>query len=120
MVRKRIFPCPVLDIVNRANGFLLDLAVPNRQIQDMPQAFQVVLDGFGGVPFSYQFLFGLIGRDADGPGSFSGAKGLSASTMSRLKQAWGEEYAAWRQRPLGDEQWVYIWVDWIYSGLRAE
>lgn len=48
------------------------------------------------------------------------AKGLSASTVARLKQIWREEYEIWRQRRVDDEQWVYIWVDGIYSGLRAE
>lgn len=48
------------------------------------------------------------------------AKGLSASTVARLKQIWREEYDTWRQRRLDDEQWVYLWVDGIYSGLRAE
>ncbi len=48
------------------------------------------------------------------------AKGLSASTVARLKQTWREEYEIWRQRRVDDEQWVYIWVDGIYSGLRAE
>jgi transposase-like protein len=48
------------------------------------------------------------------------AKGLSASTVSRLKHTWREEYEAWRQRRVDDDHWVYIWVDGIYSGLRAE
>ena len=48
------------------------------------------------------------------------AKGLSASTIARLKQVWREEYDTWRQRRLDDEQWIYMWVDGIYSGLRAE
>ncbi len=48
------------------------------------------------------------------------AKGLSASTVARLKQSWREEYEGWRQRRLDAEQWVYIWVDGIYSGLRAD
>ena len=48
------------------------------------------------------------------------AKGLSASTVSRLKQTWREEYEGWRQRRLDADHWVYIWVDGIYSGLRAE
>jgi len=48
------------------------------------------------------------------------AKGLSASTVARLKQIWREEYAVWRQQRLDADQWVYIWVDGIYSGLRAE
>lgn len=48
------------------------------------------------------------------------AQGLSASTVARLKQAWREEYHTWRQRRVDDEEWVYIWADGIYSGLRAE
>lgn len=50
----------------------------------------------------------------------SEAKGLSASTVARLRQTWQEEYKAWRQRQLDGDHWVYIWVDGIYSGLRAE
>ena len=48
------------------------------------------------------------------------AKGLSASTVARLKQVWREEYAIWRQRRFDADQWVYIWIDGIYSGVRAE
>jgi putative transposase len=48
------------------------------------------------------------------------AKGLSASTIARLKQQWGEEYRRWCETRLDKEQWVYIWADGVYSGLRAE
>ncbi|WP_454061957.1 IS256 family transposase [Candidatus Nitrospira salsa] len=48
------------------------------------------------------------------------AEGLSASTVARLKQIWREEYDCWRHQRLDVDQWVYIWVDGIYSGLRAE
>lgn len=48
------------------------------------------------------------------------AKGLSASTVARLKQTWREEYQTWRQHRLDDDEWVDIWVDGIYSGLRAD
>lgn len=48
------------------------------------------------------------------------AKGLSASTVSRLKQRWAAEYDAWRQRRWDKDRWVYLWADGIYSGLRAE
>jgi putative transposase len=48
------------------------------------------------------------------------AKGLSASTVARLKQIWREDYDIWRHRRLDANQWVYLWVDGIYSGLRAE
>ena len=48
------------------------------------------------------------------------AKGLSASTVSRLKQVWGQEYQSWRDEPLDKDRWVYIWADGVYSGLRGE
>jgi len=50
----------------------------------------------------------------------SEARGLSASTVARLKQTWREEYTTWQQRRLDKEDWVYLWVDGIYSGLRAD
>ena len=53
----------------------------------------------------------LIGPDA---------KGLSASTVSRLKQVWGQEYRTWRDEPLNKDRWVYVWADGVYSGLRGE
>jgi len=49
----------------------------------------------------------------------SEARGLSASTVARLKQRWGKEYKDWCKRSLGNDQWVYLWVDGVYSGLRA-
>jgi len=48
------------------------------------------------------------------------AKGLSASTVSRLKQVWAQQYRAWGEERLDKDRWVYIWADGIYSGLRAE
>ncbi len=48
------------------------------------------------------------------------AEGLSASTVSRLKQVWGQEYRDWREERLDKERWVYVWADGVYSGLRVE
>ena len=48
------------------------------------------------------------------------AKGLSASTVSRLKQIWGQEYRNWCDGPLDKDRWVYVWADGVYSGLRGE
>lgn len=48
------------------------------------------------------------------------ARGMSASTVSRLKQVWAKEYQSWRNTPLDKDQWVYLWADGVYSGLRAE
>ena len=47
------------------------------------------------------------------------ARGLSANVVSRLKRSWDEEYRQWRRRRLDDE-WVYLWADGLYSGLRGE
>ena len=49
-----------------------------------------------------------------------GAKGLSANTISRLKQHWIEEHRAWCRRDLGERCWVYWWVDGVYSNVRMD
>jgi transposase-like protein len=48
------------------------------------------------------------------------ATGLSASTVSRLKQIWAQEYRSWCEDRLDKDRWVYVWADGVYSGLRAE
>ena len=50
----------------------------------------------------------------------SEAQGLSATTISRLKQQWSQEYEQWCKRRLDQDRWVYLWVDGVYSGLRSE
>jgi len=47
-------------------------------------------------------------------------KGLSPSTIARLKHAWEAEYAAWRQRDWRGHEFVYLWADAIYVNVRAE
>ncbi len=41
------------------------------------------------------------------------AQGLSASTISRLKAEWSEQYQQWRNKKLDKDRWVYIWADGI-------
>lgn len=48
------------------------------------------------------------------------AKDLSASTVSRLKQVWADEYRSGCEGRLDKEHWVYVWAAGVYSGLRAE
>lgn len=48
------------------------------------------------------------------------APGLSAATICRLKEIWRLEYEQWRQRSLRDKEYVYVWVDGIYFGVRLE
>ena len=48
------------------------------------------------------------------------AANLSTSVIGKLKAHWAAEYAAWSKADLSKERWVYVWVDGIYSGIRAE
>jgi len=45
-------------------------------------------------------------------------KGLSASTVTRLKAVWEDEYAEWSKRSLVGKRYVYLWADGIYSNVR--
>ena len=58
-----------------------------------------------------QAVAALVGEQA--------ARGLSANVVSRLKRSWDEEYRQWCRRRL-DDDWVYLWADGIYSGLRGD
>jgi len=56
-------------------------------------------------------LASLLGPDAPG---------LSASTISRLKETWQDELKAWQDRDLSAKRYVYFWVDGIYFEARME
>lgn len=49
-----------------------------------------------------------------------GAKGLSASSISKLKQVWEVQYEEWRKRPLESKGYPYIWADGVYFNVRME
>lgn len=48
------------------------------------------------------------------------AKGLSASTITRLTAQWEAELAAWKNRDLSDRDYVYVWADGIHLNIRLE
>ena len=48
------------------------------------------------------------------------APGLSAATISRLKEVWKEEQQQWSRRSLAGKNFVYIWVDGVHFGVRLE
>ncbi len=48
------------------------------------------------------------------------APGLSAATVSRLKEVWKGELEAWQRRDLTGKRYVYFWVDGIYFQARLE
>jgi putative transposase len=54
-------------------------------------------------------LAALVGPDCPG---------LSASTVTRLKAVWEQEYDQWRRRSLADKHYVYVWADGIYCTVR--
>jgi transposase-like protein len=56
-------------------------------------------------------LAALLGPDA---------KGLSATTVTRLKGIWQEEYQEWSRRSLADKRYVYVWADGIHFNIRLE
>ncbi|CAN5839957.1 IS256 family transposase [soil metagenome] len=56
-------------------------------------------------------LTALLGQDAPG---------LSAATISRLKEVWKEEHERWSKRDLKGKNFVYIWVDGVHFGVRLE
>jgi putative transposase len=56
-------------------------------------------------------LAALLGPDAPG---------VSASTITRLKTVWEQEYATWQGRSLAGRHYVYLWADGVYFNVRLE
>jgi putative transposase len=48
------------------------------------------------------------------------AKGLSATTITRLKGVWQQEYQDWSKRSLAGKEYVYIWADGVHFNIRLE
>jgi len=46
--------------------------------------------------------------------------GLSATTVTRLKSVWEEEFQEWNKRSLHGKQYVYIWADGVHFNIRLE
>ncbi len=66
---------------------------------------------------SGQALEGLATGDfsPDASGELVGeTTALSANTVVRLKEHWGQEYQEWRQRSLRTNRHAYIWADGVY------
>ena len=46
--------------------------------------------------------------------------GLSATTVTRLKAVWEEEFQEWNKRSLEGKQYVYVWADGVHFNIRLE
>jgi transposase-like protein len=47
-------------------------------------------------------------------------KGLSPTTIGRLKRSWEAEYAEWREKDWRGHEFVYLWADGIYTNVRSD
>lgn len=48
------------------------------------------------------------------------ARGLSATTITRLKSTWEQEYEDWSRRSLSGKRYAYLWADGVYFNVRLE
>jgi len=48
------------------------------------------------------------------------APGVSASTITRLKIIWEQEFETWQRRSLADRHYVYVWADGVHFNVRLE
>jgi len=48
------------------------------------------------------------------------APGLSASTVTRLKGVWEQDFKVWNQRSLKGKRYVYLWADGVHFNIRLE
>ena len=48
------------------------------------------------------------------------ARGLSATTITRLKAVWEQDYRGWSQRSLAGRRYAYVWADGVYFNVRLE
>lgn len=71
--------------------------------------------------FPLLYIEGLSTRDFNRAfkGAF-GEAGFSKSSISRTNQALHEEFGAWRQRSLADEDIVYLFLDGVYLPVRRK
>jgi len=46
--------------------------------------------------------------------------GLSATSIGRLPETWGDEYEAFTRRDLSESDYVYVWADGVHFRIRLE
>ena len=59
----------------------------------------------------HEALQALLGPDCPG---------LAATTITRLKSVWEDEYEQWSKQSLEGKEYVYIWADGIHTKIRLE
>ena len=51
---------------------------------------------------------------------FGSDAGLSASSIGRLLETWGDEYTVFESRDLSNNDYVYVWADGVHFRIRLE
>jgi len=51
---------------------------------------------------------------------FGADTGLSATSITRLLETWGDEYTAFESRDLSGSDFVYVWADGVHFRIRLE
>jgi len=51
---------------------------------------------------------------------FGSDAGLSAPSIGRLLETWGDEYTAFESRDLSENDYVYVWADGVHFRIRLE
>ena len=45
---------------------------------------------------------------------------MSATTITRLKAVWEQDYQGWSKRSLERRRYAYLWADGVYFNVRLE
>lgn len=51
---------------------------------------------------------------------FGSDAGLSATSIGRLLETWGDEYQTFEQRDLSGDDYIYVWADGVHFRIRLE
>ena len=65
------------------------------------------------------FFYQSAVRSTNNPGWSLSSRSLSQYCLTPQEWIWTNECLHCRETPLGEDRWVYIWVECIYSGLRS-
>jgi len=66
------------------------------------------------------YVEGVSTRAMDNLAKSMGIEGISRSEVSRMAKSLDEGVAAFRNRPLGDKEYPYVWLDAMYVKVRID
>lgn len=101
-------------VYDRREGYRFTSSILPPYMRRSPKVSEVLpilyLKGLSTGDFS-EALSSLLGEEA---------KGLSATTITRLKVKWQDEYRSFKRRDLSKSNYVYIWADGVNLSVRLD